>query len=300
MTGGALLAGIELGGTKAIAVVARDHEILDRIIVPTDSPDATLRALRDWLGDWAGRTVALGIASFGPVRIDPAASDYGRILETPKAGWAGADVIGFFQSLGLPIAIDTDVNAAAIAEHRWGAGRGVSSLTYVTIGTGVGGGTFTDGHTIKGRLHPEIGHLLLKRVDGDDFGGNCRFHRDCVEGLIAGPSLAARFGEPPAQVARDDPRWSAPAHDLAMLLVAILHSYAPERLLVGGGVTLGAPWLLDMAIDRVAGLLGGYYPGLTLDVLRTMIVPPALGGDAGPLGAIALAMAARDSAVNGR
>lgn len=285
----ALFAGVELGGTKAIAVVGRNAEIVDRHTVPTGEPTATLGALRDWLGARTEPLSALGIASFGPVRINPSASDYGHILATPKPGWAGVDVIGHFAGLGLPIAIDTDVNAAALAEHRWGAAQGASCVTYITIGTGVGGGTMVDGMTIKGRLHPEVGHLLLKRADGDAFVGACSFHRDCVEGLISGPALAARFGEPPVDVSHDDPRWTAPAHDLAMLLVALIHSYAPQRILVGGGVAIGAPWLLEMAIDRVPGLLAGYYPDLNRAALGAMISSPALGNDAGPLGAIALA-----------
>ena len=284
-----MFAGVELGGTKAIALVADGRTILDRMSVPTGDPTATLGALRDWLVARDQRFAALGIASFGPVRIEPSAPDYGHILATPKPGWAGTDVVGHFAGLGLPTAIDTDVNAAALAEHRWGAAQGASSVTYVTIGTGVGGGTLVDGVTIKGRLHPEIGHLLLKRREGDEFRGNCCFHGDCVEGLIAGPSLAARFGEPPANVPSDDPRWQDPAHDVAVLLVGLLHSYSPQRLLVGGGVTLGSPWMLDMAIERMPALLGGYYPDLDLGALRELIRTPALGNDAGPLGAIALA-----------
>ena len=131
--------------------------------------------------------------------------------------------------------------------------------------------------------------MLLKRGGHDDFAGNCRFHGDCVEGLLSGPALEARFGEPPARVPAGDPRWSAPAADLAMFLAALLHAYAPERLLVGGGVALGAPWLLDQAIGQLPALLADYYPDLDLAALRALISPPALGNDAGVLGAIAVA-----------
>lgn len=289
MSDNPLFAGVELGGTKAIALLARGSEILDRHTVATTDPVETLVALRDWLFARSGDFAALGIASFGPVRIEPSASDFGHILATPKPGWAGADVVGAFAGLGVPILIDTDVNAAALAEHRWGAAQGASAVTYVTIGTGVGGGTLIDGRTIKGRLHPEVGHLLLKRAGGDVFAGACGFHGDCLEGLICGPALAARFGEPPASVSSDDPRWENPAHDLAVLLVALISSYAPQRMLVGGGVTLGAPWLLEMAIDRMPDLMGGYFPDLNRSALGKLISTPALGNNAGPLGAIALA-----------
>ena len=286
------LAGIELGGTKAIAVLAQDHHIIDRMLVPTTRPAETLSPLIDQLHRWngIGPLQGIGIASFGPIRLDPAADDFGCILTTPKPHWTGASVIAPIRDrLECPIRLDTDVNAAAFAEYRWGAGRGCASLLYLTIGTGLGGGALIDGNSVTGRLHPEMGHILLRRFVGDAFAGACAFHGDCAEGLLSGPALARRFGEPPQQVAAHDDRWRPVAHDLAQLLVTLIHGYAPNRIIIGGGVGLGVPWLLPMAVDRMPMMLGDYYPDLTVDALRAMVVSAALGDEAGPLGAIALA-----------
>ena len=292
------LAGVELGGTKAIALLWQDGEVLDRLTVPTTTPAETLDQLRARLDQWHAEQPleALGIATFGPVRLDPAAPDYGAILATPKPGWAGAPVLAtLHDGLPCPVAIDTDVNAAALAEYRWGAGQGCSSLVYLTIGTGLGGGVLVDGRPVHGRLHPEIGHIPTRRAPGDAFAGNCPFHRDCIEGLVSGPALERRFGAPPADVPADDPRWDHVAHDLAHLLVTLIHSLAPQRILVGGGVGLGAPHLLGRAIALLPAMLGGYYPDLDRAALTAMIMPPGLGDNAGPMGAIALAQFALDA-----
>ena len=290
-----VFAGVELGGTKGIALVWRDGEIIERHRVPTTDPEQTLGALADRLAGHPLRDgfAGLGIASFGPVRLDPAAADYGRILATTKPGWSGARVREMLtRAVACPVAIDSDVNAAALAEHRWGAGQGCSSLVYLTIGTGVGGGIVIDGRPVHGALHPELGHLRLRRAAGDPFAGACSFHGDCIEGLISGPALAARFGGSIHDAAPDDPRRDFLAADLAQLFAALILTLAPQKILVGGGVGLGVPGLLDAAIAKLPALLGGYLPELDPPALRALIGPPALGADAGPLGAIALAMEA--------
>ena len=286
------LAGVELGGTKAIAVLSNGAQIIDRLTVPTTTPDATLAALVEQLIRWdnAGAIAALGIASFGPIRLAPGAHDYGRILATPKPGWSGADVRGAFAGrFAVPIAIDTDVNAAALAEYRWGAGAGCSSLIYITIGTGIGGGVLIDGCSIKGRLHPELGHVMLRRDPSDGFAGICPFHGDCVEGLLSGPALAARLGGPVEHAAIDDPRWDSAARDLAQFIAMLILGFAPDRVLIGGGVGIGAPHLVARALADVPAALGGYLPDLDPAALATLVTSPGLGADAGPLGAIALA-----------
>ena len=290
-----VFAGVELGGTKAIAVVWRAAQIVDRIVVPTADPQHTIASLGDWLADHALRAAfaGLGIASFGPIRLDPAAPDFGHILATPKPGWAGAPVYSALASrVACPSVLDTDVNAAALAEYRWGAGQGCSSLVYLTIGTGVGGGIVVEGRPVHGALHPELGHLRMRRAAGDAFAGICPFHGDCLEGLIAGPALAARFAGDIHAAPADDPRRDHLAADLAELFAALILTISPQRILVGGGVGLGVPGLLDAAIAKVPAILRGYLPQLDATALSTMIGPPGLGADAGPLGAIALAHAA--------
>lgn len=291
------IAGVELGGTKAIALLWQDGAVIDELRVPTRDPDATLAdllaRLRRWWDD--ARFDALGIASFGPVTLDPGAEDYGCIRRTPKPGWSGAAVLPRFRPhFACPMAIDTDVNAAALAEYRWGHGQGADSLVYLTIGTGVGGGVLIGGRPVHGRLHPELGHLLLRRSPGDTFGGHCPFHRDCVEGLLSGPALHARFGVPASTVPASDPRWDAVAHDLAQLLAVLVHGLAPERILIGGGVGMNAPWLIQRAPRLVLDQLGGYYPELDVAALAEMIRLALLGDTAGPLGAIAVGLLGKE------
>lgn len=294
MSSGKRWGGIELGGTKTIVVLAEGDAIIDQSSIPTGAPDRTIAAAGDWLAQRHEEQPldAIGIASFGPVRLDPAAADHGCILDTPKPGWSGAPVLSpIARRFACPIAIDSDVNAAALAEYRWGAGRGCDVLTYVTIGTGVGGGTLVDGRSIRGRLHPEVGHLTARRARGDRFAGACPFHGDCIEGLVSGPALARRFGEDPALVPAADPRWANVAHDLAQFVAMLMLAYAPQRIIVGGGVGLGQPWLLAMAGERLEAVLRPYYPVDAAELRRTL-VHAALGADAGPLGAIAVAQQA--------
>ena len=297
MARGRFFAGVELGGTKSIAVLAREQEIVEQVALPTTGPDETLGGLSERLRDWAGSHAvsALGIASFGPIRLDASAPEYGRMHETPKPGWSGAPVAeALTAGLDCPWLIDTDVNGAALAEYRWGAGRGTTSLCYVTVGTGVGGGLVIEGRTVHGAMHPEIGHLRLRRMAGDTFAGACRFHRDCVEGLISGPALAARFACDPARVADQDPRWEAVASDLAELAAAILLTTSAQRILIGGGVGLARPALLERARALLVERQVEYLPFLDPLTAQALLGAPALGEQAGPLGAIALAMAAID------
>jgi fructokinase len=290
-------AGVELGGTKSIAVLAREEEIIEQVSLPTLGPDETLGVLSDRLRDWAGSHAvsALGIASFGPIRLDPSAPEYGRMHETPKPGWSGVPVAeALTAGLDCGWLIDTDVNGAALAEYRWGAGRGTTSLCYVTVGTGVGGGLVIGGRPVHGAMHPEIGHLRLRRMAGDTFEGACPFHHDCIEGLIAGPALAARFGSDPSQVPDQDPRWEAVASDIAELAAAILLTTSAQRILIGGGVGLARTVLLDRARALLVERQAAYLPFLDAATAQIMLGAPALGEQAGPLGAIALAMAAVD------
>jgi fructokinase len=289
------IAGVELGGSKAVAVLWEDGTVIDEVRVPTRGPEITLQSVVATLGRWweAEPFAAIGLASFGPVTLDASTRDFGCIRTTPKAGWSGTAIIAPFARLfNCPIGIDTDVNGAALAEYRWGFGLGAESLVYLTIGTGVGGGVLAGGRPLHGRLHPELGHLLLRRQPGDTFPGHCAFHGDCVEGLLAGPALRARFGVDPSHVAADDPRWNRVIGDLAEFLAVVMHTLSPNRILVGGGVGMGAPWIVDRLPARLLPILGGYYPEVDECMLAAMITRPGLGDAAGPLGAIAIGLAA--------
>lgn len=286
-------AGIELGGTKAIVGFGSGPDDLShRVRIPTTTPGETLGAIAEIVAA-EHRTDALagiGIATFGPVRLDRDASDWGFILATPKPGWTGADLIAPFRALGLPMALDTDVAGAAVAEGRWGACMGISDHAYVTVGTGVGVGIVCDGRPVHGKLHPEAGHLPTRRDPAiDPYPGCCPFHGDCLEGLVCGPALAGRLGRAGETIQQDDPVWAIVADYLAQLAATLTYVTAPSRIVIGGGVATN-PHLLPLIRAELRRQLGGYLAALDSDeALAGYLVPPALGDRSGVLGAIALA-----------
>jgi len=288
-----LVAGVELGGTKSIAVLARGSDIVAQARFPTADPQMTLTALVDQISAWQavhGNVEAVGIASFGPVGLDRGRADYGHITSTPKSGWAGTDVVGpFTRAFGVPIAFDTDVAGAALAEQRWGAAHGCDVAVYLTIGTGIGGGVVVNGTPVHGLIHPEIGHIRVRRAEGDAFPGICPFHGDCIEGLASGPAIAARAGAPGDTLSDDHPVWAAVTAELAELVALLLLTVSTRRILIGGGVFGGREALLPAIRAQAARLLAGYLVGVDEARLADIVVLPGLGDRAGPLGAIALA-----------
>jgi fructokinase len=286
-------AGVELGGTKCVAILARGpDEVIARETVPTASPDETLGRIEQVLSGWRSDEgfAALGIGSFGPLDLNTKSSSYGQITSTPKRGWRGTDVLGRLRSAaGVAIAFDTDVNGAALAEMRWGAGQGFEDFAYITVGTGVGVGLIVNGQPTRGFAHCELGHIRVARLPGDDFAGSCPFHGDCVEGLAAGPSLKARAGDAAQQLGPDDPVWQSVAWAIAQLCHAIVCAAAPRAIAIGGGVVENQPHLLERVERMLVESLNGY---MELPPGGNYVRPPALGANAGPLGAIALAMTA--------
>lgn len=286
-----IFAGVELGGTKCVAILARGpNEVVARETFPTTTPEETLGAIERTLVGWRAETGfrALGIGSFGPVELDPRAARYGRIASTPKPGWSDVDVLRRLErAASVPTAFDTDVNGAALAEMRWGAGRGFDDFAYVTVGTGVGVGLIVNGKPTRGFAHCELGHIRVARLAGDTFAGSCPFHGDCVEGLASGPSLKARTGK--AKLSADDPVWDSVAWALAQLCHAIVCAAAPRAIAIGGGVIENNPHLLERVERMLIGSLNGY---MQLPSSRPYVRAPGLGVDAGPLGAIVLAMGA--------
>ena len=286
-----VIAGLELGGTKCVAVLAGGpDDVRARQTVPTIDPVATLAALEAVLDAW--EFDAIGIASFGPLELNPAMADYGSITATTKPGWTGTDLLRRLKArYAKPIAIQTDVNGAALAEARWGAAQGLSSHAYITIGTGVGVGLVTGGRPVQGMAHGEAGHMRVPRAAGDSYPGWCPFHGDCVEGLIAGPALAARFGVAGDQLPDDGPQWDLFVHDLAGMLHNLVVGFAPERIAIGGGVMSAREYLFPKLRARLAESIGGYgsFAGLDMDAL---LGPPGLGAMAGPLGAVAMGLEA--------
>ena len=296
------LAGIELGGTKGIAVLAEGTRIVAQETVPTTYPEETLGALNAALREWNAQAPieALGIASFGPVSLDARSMHFAHILDTPKPGWDNTDLAGpLLRGLGCPWRIETDVNAAALAEYRLGAAQDSASVCYVTIGTGVGGGLVVDGRPLHGALHPEIGHLCLRRSDGDTFAGACRFHGDCIEGLVSGPALARRFEMPGGEVPDDHPDWAHVANDLGELAASVILTTSADCIVFGGSVALGRAFLLPAIRARALERLGGYLRFASEDTMESIIGLARLGAAAGPTGAIVLADMAWHAAASG-
>jgi fructokinase len=288
-----IYAGVELGGTKCIVLVARGPgEALARETVPTTTPEKTLGRIERTLLELKGAHgfEALGISSFGPIDINPDSPGWGHIAATPKPGWEGTDIAPRLRdAIGVPVVFDTDVNGAALAEMRWGAGRGMDDFAYITVGTGVGVGLIVNGQPTRGFGHCELGHIRVARVAGDDWPGSCPFHGDCVEGLASGPALKARFGERLEALKPDAAAWEPVAGALAQLCHAIVCAAAPRRIAMGGGVIEGQPHLLARVNAMLAESINGY---VELPHDGDYVRAPELGSDAGPLGAIALAMSA--------
>jgi fructokinase len=288
-----LVAGVELGGTKCIAVLARGPAIIAEERVETGGPEPTLARLRELLRGWqlTAPIAALGIASFGPIILDPADDHFGRLLATPKPSWPGVDVTRLADGFDGRIAIDTDVNAAALAEWRWGGGIGLDMLAYLTIGTGIGGGLIAHGRPVHGVLHPEMGHVRVRRIAGDDFPGVCPAHGDCLEGLASGTAVAVRAGMPADALPPDHPVWQLAGDYVGAMLASLVLIAAPQRILIGGGVGLGQPRLVAAARAKLAGQLNGFInrPALN-EAIDSYVAPAVLGDRAGPLGAVALAL----------
>jgi fructokinase len=293
-----LFGGIEAGGTKFVCILASGpDQIVEQARIPTTTPAETLGKTIEFFQPFvtSGQVDALGIGCFGPLDLDPASPTYGFITATPKAGWSHTDVRGtLLRALSVKVAIDTDVNAAALGEWKWGASQGYDPSLYLTIGTGIGGGYIVNGKPLTGLLALEMGHIRIPRdLQLDPFRGNCPFHRDCFEGLASGSAIQARFGSRGESIHDDDPFWEVEAGYIAAALVNTILTLSPKKIILGGGV-MQREFLFPMVRRKVQELLNSYaaHPSLLVDI-HNYIIPPALGSRSGSLGAIALAQMAR-------
>jgi fructokinase len=288
--------GIEAGGTKFVCVVTDSGKnVLAETRFPTTTPGETLGRVIEFFHEQNRRlhtpVCAIGIACFGPIDPNPLSSTFGYITTTPKPGWATTPVVlPLYQEFNIPVAIDTDVNAAAVGEGRWGAAEGLDDFLYLTIGTGIGGGAVYNGKPIHGLVHPEMGHMYLPHdFNRDPFPGFCPFHGDCFEGLAAGPSLLKRWGQPGDTLPVDHPAWELEAHYIALALHNLICILSPRRIILGGGV-MQQKQLFPLIQAETIRLLNGYVKSPSiLDDIDNYIVPPGLGNRAGVLGAVALA-----------
>ena len=291
-----ICAGIEAGGTKFVCGVGNsDGKVLDRVVIPTRDPERTLgEVVNYFVGIQKQHEIhGIGLASFGPLDLNPESPTYGFITSTPKQKWQYFNITGELErALNFTIPVDTDVNAAALAEYKWGVARGKQNVVYLTVGTGIGGGGLMDGQLLHGLLHPEMGHIRIRGAGlAKDDTGVCLFHKHCLEGLASGPAMQARWGIPPEDIPSDDPAWELEAKLLAEGIANIILILSPNIIVLGGGV-MSQKRLFPMIREHVLRLLNGYIQHADLlENVDEYIVPPELGDNAGLLGAIALALA---------
>lgn len=284
-----LLGGIEAGGTKIVCGIGTEEgKVLDRISFPTRAPEETMQEIVQY---FQGKDIAaLGVGSFGPLDPSKDSPTYGYITSTPKQGWAHYPILPELKKhLHVPMEFDTDVNAAALGEATWGAAKGLRNCIYFTIGTGIGAGVLINGQLVHGLVHPEAGHIRVKKHETDTFSGSCPYHGDCLEGVAAGSAIEQRWGMKGIELSDRDEVWELEAYYLAQAVVNSILLLSPERVILGGGV-MKQKQLFPLVRNKVMELLNGYVDhSEILEHINEYIVPPGLGDDAGLCGSFALA-----------
>lgn len=284
----AIIAAVEAGGTKFICGIGtEDGKVIDRVSFPTTTPEETMKKIIEYFNDKEFNV--MGVGSFGPIDPVKGSETYGYITKTPKPYWSNYDMIGELKKhYNVPIEFDTDVNGAALAESWWGAGKGLKNVLYITVGTGIGAGAVVDGKMVQGLTHPEMGHIYLKRHKDDNFEGRCPFHKDCLEGMAAGPAIEDRWGEKGHLLVDKNEVWEMEAFYLAQALVSYILILSPQKIIMGGGV-MKQKQLFPLIRKNVKELLNGYVQkNEILEVIDDYIVYPGLGDEAGFVGSIAL------------
>ena len=283
------LGALEAGGTKMVCAIGNENgEIFERVSIPTESPDVTMPKLIAYFAD--KEIEALGIGCFGPIDLNRNSETYGCITTTPKLAWKNYNIVKAFQdALRVPVGFDTDVNGSALGEATWGITKGLQNSMYITIGTGVGTGIITNGGLLHGMLHPEGGHLLLSRHPKDSFEGTCPYHKNCLEGLAAGPAIEARWGEKGTQLADRKEVWELEAYYIAQALVDYIMVISPQRIVIGGGV-MHQEHLMPLIRKEVKRQLAGYIDTKELSDIDQYIVLPSLNDNQGIMGALKLGL----------
>lgn len=288
------LGALEAGGTKMVCAIGDEKgNVIDRASFPTRMPEETMPDIINYFKD--KDIEALGISSFGPLCLDESAPNYGDITTTPKPGWKDYPLLRELKNaLNVPVGIDTDVNGAALAEARLGAGKGeIDSLVYYTIGTGIGGGAVVEGKLLHGLVHPEMGHILLRPAENDPTPhGFCPYHDGCLEGMANGPAIEKRWGKSAKELPEDHPAWDLEAEYLAQMCANTAVMLSPKKIVLGGGV-MHQLHLFPKIRKRTQELLNGYVAHKALlEDIDNYIVPPALGDNAGAAGSLLLALEA--------
>lgn len=278
---------LEAGGTKMVMAIGNEQgEIIERMSIPTETPQSTMPKL---IAFFKEREIEkLGIGSFGPVCLDKENKKYGHILETPKLTWRNYDILGDLKrGLQVPCYLDTDVNAAAVGEATWGNARDVRNSIYITVGTGIGAGIIVDGRPVHGLMHPEAGHILVKRCEDDTFAGCCPYHHDCLEGMASGPAIERRWGISAKELQDKEQVWELEAYYLAQAIMSYIMILSPQRIILGGGV-MHQEQVLPLIRNKVEELLQGYICMPELKDMEHFIVKPGLQDNQGIMGCIQL------------
>jgi fructokinase len=283
------LGALEAGGTKMVCAIGNENgEILERISIPTETPDITMPKLISYFAD--KEIEALGIGCFGPIDLNRDSDTYGYITTTPKLAWKNYNIVKTFQeALNVPVGFDTDVNGSALGEATWGITKGLENSMYITIGTGIGTGIITNGKLLHGMLHPEGGHLLLSRHPKDSFEGTCPYHKTCLEGLASGPAIEARWGEKGTELAERREVWELEAYYIAQALVDYVMVISPQRIVIGGGV-MHQEHLMPLIREEVKRQLAGYIDTKELINMDQYVVLPSLNDNQGIMGALKLGL----------
>lgn len=283
-----LLGALEAGGTKMVCAVGDGNlNIVDSVVIPTKNPHKTIPQICDYFKDKG--IDALGVGAFGPINLDRSSDKYGYILDSPKLAWKHYPLREVLSDcLQVPIGLDTDVNVACLGEVIAGSGAGYDPVIYLTVGTGIGGGIFVNGQMLHGMLHPETGHIYLKRHPDDTFEGNCPYHKDCFEALAAGPSIKMRWGKNAEELSEDIKVWELESYYIAQALVNYIMLMSPKRIILGGGV-MKQSQLFPLIRKNVRELMGGYIKTKQMENLDNYIVPAALEGNQGIIGCLHLA-----------
>lgn len=287
------LGALEAGGTKMVLAVGNEKgNIQNRISIPTRTPEETMPEMIKFFKE--NDVDALGIGCFGPIDLDRQSQTYGYITSTPKLAWKNYNIVGEFKkalqkgSVSFPVGFDTDVNGSALGEWTFGCMQGLHTGMYITIGTGIGAGVFAEGKLLHGMLHPECGHILLSKHPSDTYEGKCPYHRNCFEGLAAGPAIEERYGQKAALLAERNDVWDLEAYYIAQALVSYILTLSPQRIVLGGGV-MHQEQLFPLIRKKVKELLNGYIVTKELLDIDSYIVPASLNDDQGILGALKLA-----------
>ncbi|MGU7771682.1 ROK family protein [Burkholderia sp. MR1-5-21] len=308
-----LAVGLDLGGTQVrAALVDCNGNVIERAAQNTDvlgGPIAILRQFRQLIDTVRGEVAIRDLAGIGIGAPGPLDTVEGVVLGIPTLpGWEQLrlhDVMS--QEYGLPVVVENDAKAAAVGEWKFGAGKGCTDLVYVTVSTGIGGGVIADGRLLQGRrgMAAHVGHFAI--LPG---GPQCSCGANgCFEALASGTAL----GRAARQAALDHPESALgvlaksravtsrdavdaarkgdavavelleqEAHWLGVGLTGLIHIFSPERVVLGGGVSLAFDLIKD-GIDKVI-------QSTAMEPFRDVVVAAAaLGDNAGLVGAATLA-----------